>query len=37
VDGEVELRHESGVLDELRTVGRIDDIPVQQIQAVILR
>ncbi len=28
---------ESGVLDELRTVGRIDDFPVQQIQAVVLR
>jgi hypothetical protein len=28
---------ETGTLDELRTVGRIDDFPVQQIQAVILR
>ncbi len=28
---------ESGTLDELRTVGRIDDFPVQQIQAVVLR
>ena len=28
---------ESGSLDELRTVGRIDDFPVQQIQAVVLR
>ncbi len=28
---------QSGVLDELRTVGRIDDFPVQQIQAVVLR
>jgi hypothetical protein len=28
---------ESGRLDELRTVGRIDDFPVQQIQAVVLR
>jgi hypothetical protein len=28
---------ESGVLDELRTVGRIDDFPVQQIQAVVFR
>ncbi|MEA2717374.1 MAG: hypothetical protein QOI99_1691 [Actinomycetota bacterium] len=28
---------ESGALDELRTVGRIDDFPVQQIQAVVLR
>jgi len=27
----------SGTLDELRTVGRIDDFPVQQIQAVVLR
>lgn len=27
----------SGNLDELRTVGRIDDFPVQQIQAVVLR
>ena len=26
-----------GTLDELRTVGRIDDFPVQQIQAVVLR
>ena len=26
---------ESGTLDELRTVGRIDDFPVQQIQAVV--
>jgi hypothetical protein len=28
---------ESGVLDELRTVGRIEDFPVQQIQAVVMR
>ena len=28
---------QSGTLDELRTVGRIDDFPVQQIQAVVLR
>jgi hypothetical protein len=28
---------ESGNLDELRTVGRIEDFPVQQIQAVVLR
>lgn len=28
---------QSGALDELRTVGRIDDFPVQQIQAVVLR
>ncbi len=28
---------ESGSLDELRTVGRIEDFPVQQIQAVVLR
>jgi hypothetical protein len=28
---------ESGVLDELRTVGRIEDFPVQQIQAVVIR
>lgn len=28
---------ESGTLDELRTVGRINDFPVQQIQAVVLR
>jgi hypothetical protein len=28
---------ESGLLEELRTVGRIDDFPVQQIQAVVLR
>ena len=28
---------ESGSLDELRTVGRIDDFPVEQIQAVVLR
>ena len=28
---------QSGVLDELRTVGRIDDFPVQQIQAVVLQ
>jgi hypothetical protein len=28
---------ESGVLDELRTVGTIEDFPVQQIQAVVLR
>lgn len=27
----------SGTLNELRTVGRIDDFPVQQIQAVVLR
>jgi len=27
----------SGTLDELRTVGRIEDFPVQQIQAVVLR
>jgi hypothetical protein len=27
----------SGTLDELRTVGRIDDFPVQQIQAVVIR
>ena len=35
VDGDVELRRPSpGTLSELRTVGRIDDFPVQQIQAV---
>lgn len=28
---------ESGTLDELRTVGRIDDFPVGQVQAVVLR
>jgi hypothetical protein len=28
---------ESGTLDELRTVGTIEDFPVQQIQAVVLR
>jgi len=28
---------ESGTLNELRTVGRIEDFPVQQIQAVVLR
>ena len=28
---------QSGTLDELRTVGRIEDFPVQQIQAVVLR
>jgi hypothetical protein len=28
---------ESGTLDEVRTVGRIEDFPVQQIQAVVIR
>lgn len=28
---------ESGTLDELQTVGRIEDFPVEQIQAVVLR
>ncbi len=28
---------QSGTLEELRTVVRIDDFPVQQIQAVVLR
>ena len=28
---------QSGTFDELRTVGRIDDFPVEQIQAVVLR
>ena len=28
---------ESGTLSELRTVGRIEDFPVQQIQAVVFR
>ncbi len=28
---------EAGTLEELRTVGRIDDFPVQQIQAVVVR